>query len=98
MWPCSAKSWRHHELWEDTGGGGGNAEVASQQEHGAARPASCHQRRPIPEGDQPEGTFTQNCRWWWGAALKTTQMDYAYTVSTNFTKHENNYGLFWWAE
>lgn len=57
----SAEARRHHELREDSGGCGG-AEAAPQQEDGAAGPAGCQQRRPIPEGDQPEGTFTQNCR------------------------------------
>lgn len=61
VWSGSAEARRHHELREDTGGCGG-AEVAPQQEHGATGPAGCQQRCPIPEGDQSEGTFTQNCR------------------------------------
>lgn len=57
----SAEARRHHELREDSGGSGG-AEVAPQQEHRPAGPAGRQQRRSIPEGDQPEGTFTQNYR------------------------------------
>ena len=36
--------------------------VGPLQEHRATGTAGCQQCGPIPEGDQPEGTFTQNCR------------------------------------
>ncbi len=60
VWSGSAEARRYHELWEDSRSCSG-ADVASVQEHRAAGPAGCQQRRPIPEGDQPKGTFTQNC-------------------------------------
>lgn len=57
----SAEARSHHELWEEAGGVRG-ADVAPLQEHKATWLAGCHQGRPIPEGEKPEGTFTQNCR------------------------------------
>jgi len=56
----SAEAWRHHKLHQDSGAGG--AEVSALQEHGAAGAAGRQQRGAVPEGGQPEGTFTQNCR------------------------------------
>ena len=55
----SAEARRHHELREEASCG---AEVSPLHENGAAGPGGCQQRRPIPEGDQPEGAFTKNCR------------------------------------
>lgn len=53
----SAEARRHHELRDDAG-----ADVASLQERRAAGPAGCQQHRPVPEGEESEGTFTQNCK------------------------------------
>lgn len=52
----SAEAQRHHELWQDPWG------CAGAEEHRATGSVSCQQRCSIPEGDQPEGAFTQNCK------------------------------------
>lgn len=55
----SAEARRHHELREDASR---DADVSPLHKHRAAGPGGCQQRCSIPEGDQPEGAFTKNCR------------------------------------
>lgn len=52
----SAEARRHHELGQDSGDGAG------AQEHRAAGAVGRQKHRPVPEGDQPERSFPQNCR------------------------------------
>lgn len=52
----SAEARRHHELRQDSRNGAG------AEEHGPTGAVDCNKCRPVPEGDQPEWTFSQNCR------------------------------------
>lgn len=52
--PAEARG--HHEPRQDSRGGAG------AEEHGAAGAVGCQKSGPIPEGDQPERAFPQNCR------------------------------------
>lgn len=54
----SAEARRHHELRQDSGNGAG----AGAEEHGPTGAVDCNKCHPVPEGDQPEWTFPQNCR------------------------------------
>lgn len=52
----SAEAGGHHELRQDSGHGAG------AEEHGAAGAVGRQKCGPVPEGDQPERSFPQNCR------------------------------------
>lgn len=52
----SAEARRHHELRQDSRNGAG------AEEHGSTGAVDCNKCHPVPEGDQLEWTFPQNCR------------------------------------
>lgn len=52
----SAEARGHHKLRQDSGHGAG------AEEHGAAGAVGRQKCPPVPEGDQPERSFPQDCR------------------------------------